>query len=89
MLTVLSWILFGLVIGAVARLLVPGRDPTGWVATLVLGVVGALIGGGLTFVLGFATEPYAPAGWIMATVGAVIALLVYHVSFGEPDLPPV
>jgi uncharacterized membrane protein YeaQ/YmgE (transglycosylase-associated protein family) len=87
MLTVLSWMLFGLIVGAIARLLVPGRDPMGWIATILLGIVGSLIGGGIAYALNMATEPYAPAGWILATAGAVIALLVYNMAAGARTRP--
>ena len=87
MLTVLSWILFGLVVGAIARLLVPGRDPLGWVATTLLGIVGALIGGGVAYALGLGTEPDAPAGWVLATAGAAVAILIYHLA-AEPRAQP-
>ena len=74
---ILSWIVFGLVVGALAKLLMPGRDPGGIVVTMLLGVVGALFGG----LLGRALGLYGPeqgAGWIMSIVGAILVLLIYR-----------
>ena len=68
------WLVVGLVAGALARLVIPGRDPMGWLGTLVLGLVGALIGGFLFSLLG----DNDGIGLIGAFVGAVIALLVYR-----------
>ena len=72
------WLLVGLVAGAVARLLVPGRDPMGWLGTIVLGLVGSLIGGfvGDLFVSG--DQDFSPAGLIGSIVGAVVALFLYR-----------
>lgn len=75
---VLGWILFGLVVGAVAKLLMPGRDPGGFIVTILLGIAGALMGGFLGRALGWygANEP---AGFLMSLVGAVILLAIYRV----------
>ena len=77
MLGVLGWILFGLVVGIVAKLLMPGRDPGGLIITTVLGIVGAVIGGFLGRTLGF-YGPGEPAGFLMATLGAVVLLFIYR-----------
>ncbi len=74
---ILLWILFGLVVGIVAKLLMPGADPGGIFLTIVLGVGGALLGGWLGRVMGLYHEGEA-AGFIMAVVGAVIVLAVYR-----------
>jgi uncharacterized membrane protein YeaQ/YmgE (transglycosylase-associated protein family) len=74
---ILLWILFGLVVGIVAKLLMPGPDPGGIFLTIVLGVVGALLGGWLGRVMGLYREGEA-AGFIMAVVGAVIVLALYR-----------
>lgn len=76
--SILAWIVFGLVIGLIARLLVPGRDPMGWVGTMALGVVGSFIGGMIAYALKLGTDPYHPAGWIMSVVGAIVALLLFY-----------
>lgn len=74
---ILGWILFGLVVGIVAKLLMPGRDPGGFIITTLLGIVGAVIGGFLGRSLGF-YGPGEPAGFLMATLGAVVLLLIYR-----------
>lgn len=71
---ILGWLVIGLVAGFLARLLVPGRDPMGFVATLVLGLVGSLVGGFLARAL-FNDDS---VGWFGSTVGAVIALQVWN-----------
>ena len=75
---ILAWVIFGLVVGLLARLLVPGSDPMGWLSTLFLGVVGSFVGGLIAYALKLGTEPYAPAGWILSILGAAGALLLYH-----------
>jgi uncharacterized membrane protein YeaQ/YmgE (transglycosylase-associated protein family) len=77
MLGVLGWILFGLVVGIVAKLLMPGRDPGGFIVTTILGIIGAVIGGFLGRTLGF-YGPGEPAGFLMATLGAVVLLFIYR-----------
>jgi uncharacterized membrane protein YeaQ/YmgE (transglycosylase-associated protein family) len=77
MLGVLGWILFGLVVGIVAKLLMPGRDPGGFIVTTILGIVGAVIGGFLGRTLGL-YGPGEPAGFLMATLGAVVLLFIYR-----------
>jgi uncharacterized membrane protein YeaQ/YmgE (transglycosylase-associated protein family) len=74
---ILLWIVFGLVVGIVAKLIMPGRDPGGMILTIVLGVVGALLGGWLGRVFGLYREGEA-AGFIMAVVGAIVVLALYR-----------
>ena len=85
MLTILSWIIAGLIVGAIARLLVPGRQNIGVALTIVLGIVGALVGGFIsTLIFGSAPLSYtgdypvdtAWPGWIMAIVGGVLVLWI-------------
>ena len=78
---IISMIIVGLIAGALARLLVPGRDPMGIGATIVLGIVGSFIGGFLGYVIfhkdasaGF----FQPSGLIGSVIGAIIALLIYR-----------
>jgi uncharacterized membrane protein YeaQ/YmgE (transglycosylase-associated protein family) len=75
--TVLGWIFFGLVVGIVAKLLMPGRDPGGFIITICLGIVGALLGGGIGRALGF-YGPNEPAGFIMSVLGSILLLVVYR-----------
>lgn len=69
-----GWIVVGLVAGLLARMLRPGPDPMSTVSTIVLGVLGSLVGGGIAYVLRLGTSPYEPGGWILATVGALVLL---------------
>lgn len=75
LLAILGWLLFGLVVGALARFLVPGRQTMSFLMTSLLGIIGSFAGGGLSLLL-FDTGVYAPSGWIMSIVGAVIVLAV-------------
>ena len=77
--TVLGWILFGLVVGAVAKLLMPGRDPGGFIVTILLGIAGALLGGFLGRAMGLYGEGDA-AGLLMSLLGAVALLLIYRLA---------
>ena len=82
MLSFLSLILFGLVIGVIAKLLMPGRDPGGFIITILLGIAGALLGGFVGRALGFYQEG-EPAGFIMAVIGAIILLAIYRAVIGR------
>ena len=80
--TILGWILFGLVVGAIAKLLMPGRDPGGWIVTILLGIAGSFVGG---WVAGMLTgnADRGPAGWIGAIIGAIVLLLLYRLFVGR------
>jgi len=71
-------ILIGLVIGAVAKLLMPGKDPGGFIVTILLGIAGSLVATWLGRVLGLYQEGQS-AGFIMSVVGAVLLLAIYRV----------
>lgn len=73
---ILAWALFGLIIGAIARLLIPSRQPMGLVITAVLGIVGSLLGGFVAWMF-TGGEPLQASGWIMSIIGAVVVLAVY------------
>jgi uncharacterized membrane protein YeaQ/YmgE (transglycosylase-associated protein family) len=77
MLSILGWIVFGLIVGAIAKLVMPGRDPGGVLVTIVLGIAGALLGGFLGRSLGWYQAGEA-AGFVMATLGAVLLLFIYR-----------
>ena len=74
---ILSWILFGLVVGVIAKLLMPGRDPGGFIITILLGIAGALFGGFIGRAMGFYGENQG-AGWIMSILGAILLLALYR-----------
>ena len=77
MIAVLSWICFGLVVGVLAKLLMPGNDPGGFIVTILLGIAGAMVGGFLGRAMGF-YGPGQVAGYIMSIVGAIILLALYR-----------
>ena len=74
---ILSWILFGLVVGIIAKLLMPGRDPGGFIVTILLGIAGALLGGFIGRAMGLYGENDA-AGWIVSILGAILLLALYR-----------
>jgi uncharacterized membrane protein YeaQ/YmgE (transglycosylase-associated protein family) len=83
---IVTLIIVGLIAGAIARLVVPGRDPMGIGATILLGIVGSFIGGFIGYALfhkdsqdGF----FQPSGLIGSIVGAIIALLIYRAATGN------
>lgn len=79
---ILGWILFGLIIGALAKLVMPGRDPGGIIVTMLLGIAGALLGGFIGRAMGFYQEGEA-AGWLMSFLGAVLLLVIYRMIVGR------
>jgi uncharacterized membrane protein YeaQ/YmgE (transglycosylase-associated protein family) len=79
---VIGWIIFGLVVGAIAKLLMPGRDPGGFIVTMLLGIAGALLGGFLGRALGW-YGPGDSAGFLMSLVGAIVLLAIYRMAIGR------
>lgn len=75
---VIGWIIFGLIVGLLAKLLMPGHDPGGFFITILLGIAGSLLGGWLGRVLGM-YPPGHPAGFLMSILGAVVLLALYRV----------
>jgi len=81
MISIIAWIVLGLIAGAIAKWIHPGPDPTGWVATLVIGIVGAFVGGFITRALGIGpsdTDIVNLWSIIVAVFGAVICLWAYR-----------
>lgn len=78
---VIGWILFGLVVGIIAKLLMPGRDPGGFIVTILLGIAGAVIGGYLGRALGWYGANQG-AGFLMSVLGAFLLLFLYR-RFGS------
>jgi uncharacterized membrane protein YeaQ/YmgE (transglycosylase-associated protein family) len=74
---ILVWILFGLVVGVIAKLLMPGRDPGGFIVTVLLGIAGALLGGFIGRAMGF-YGPGQSTGWLMSIAGAIVLLVLYR-----------
>jgi uncharacterized membrane protein YeaQ/YmgE (transglycosylase-associated protein family) len=79
MTSLIGYAIFGLVAGAIARMLHPGRDPMNWLWTMVLGIAGAEIGGFAARQLGYDTSG-GVASWVTAVVGAIVLLAVYHMA---------
>jgi uncharacterized membrane protein YeaQ/YmgE (transglycosylase-associated protein family) len=79
---ILGWILFGLVVGALAKLVMPGRDPGGIIITMLLGIAGAVLGGFVGQALGLYREGEA-AGFLMSLLGAIVLLGLYRVVVGR------
>ena len=84
---ILGWILFGLIVGAVAKLVMPGRDPGGIIVTMLLGIAGAVIGGFVGRAMGF-YGPGEAAGFLMSFVGAVLLLALYRMMVRRRALRP-
>ena len=80
MIWVLGWMLFGLIVGVIAKLVMPGRDPGGIFVTMLIGIVGAVLGGFLGRAVGW-YQPGEPAGFLVATIGAILLLFIYRKAF--------
>ena len=73
----ITTLVIGLIVGAIAKLLVPGRDPGGWIITILLGIAGSIVGKWLGRMLGIYSGGES-AGWIASIAGAVLLLLLYR-----------
>lgn len=87
--SIIGFLIFGLVIGLIARAIYPGRQAMGWLATAVLGMVGSLVGGLIGHAL-FGTRSaadgswgFTPGGWISSIVGAIVVLWAYLALAGR------
>lgn len=81
---ILSWILLGLIAGALAKLVMPGRNGGGIIITILLGIVGAFVGGFVVSLLGFGTVTDFSLGSIVAaTIGAIILLAIFRAFAGR------
>jgi uncharacterized membrane protein YeaQ/YmgE (transglycosylase-associated protein family) len=80
---IVAWIVFGLLVGIVAKLLMPGRDPGGFIVTVLLGIAGALLGGFIGRTAGWYREG-DPVGFAMAVVGSVVLLVLYRLVVRRP-----
>jgi uncharacterized membrane protein YeaQ/YmgE (transglycosylase-associated protein family) len=73
---------FGLIVGVIAKVVMPGRDPGGFVVTILLGIAGAMVGGWLGKVLGM-YGPNQSAGFFMALLGSILLLAAYRLIIGR------
>ena len=79
--SILGWLLFGLIVGVIAKFLMPGRDPGGWIVTILLGIAGSFVGGFLaTTIMGRNEQT---AGWIGSIIGAMVLLFIYRLIVGR------
>ena len=83
--TIVTWLVFGAIVGVIARFLMPGPDPMGGLGTIILGIIGSFIGGFLSQLLfaGNAAFPPPTSGWIGSIIGALVALAIYRYSNGR------
>lgn len=81
--SILGWIIFGAIVGVVAKFLMPGEDPGGFIVTILLGIVGALIGGFLGRALGMYGPEQQAGGFIMSVLGAILVLWGYRATIGR------
>lgn len=80
--SLIGWIIFGLIVGGIARLLMPGRDPMGCLGTILLGVGGSLVGGFLAYLLFGAGDQFQPASFLGSLLGAILLLFLAR-QFGS------
>lgn len=78
MMTLLWWIIFGAIVGGLAKLIMPGKDPGGCIATIVLGILGSVIGGFLIGLILPGRSAFDAAGWIGSILGALLLLWLYR-----------
>jgi len=77
----LGWLLFGLIVGVIAKFLMPGKDPGGWIITILLGIAGSFVGGFLAqALLGQQTQT---TGFIGSIIGAIVLLFLYRLIVGR------
>jgi uncharacterized membrane protein YeaQ/YmgE (transglycosylase-associated protein family) len=79
MMGLLGWAIFGLIVGALAKLVMPGKDPGGIIVTMLLGIVGAILGGFVGQAMGL-YGPGEPAGFVMSLLGAMLLLFLYRMA---------
>ena len=80
--SILMTLIVGLIVGALAKLVMPGRDPGGFIITMLLGVAGAFVGGWIGHAMGWYGTGEGP-GIIMSVIGAVILLAIYRAVIGR------
>ena len=83
---IIGWIVLGLLAGVIAKAILPGDDPGGFIITTIIGIVGALLGGLIAGLLGFGDpidEFFDISTWIAAIIGAIVLLLIYRVVVGR------
>jgi uncharacterized membrane protein YeaQ/YmgE (transglycosylase-associated protein family) len=84
---VIMFLIFGLIVGALARLVVPGREPGGWAISLLLGVAGSFLGGFLGRAFGMYDATTRTGGFFMSLLGAIVLVAIYHAVARRRRLP--
>jgi uncharacterized membrane protein YeaQ/YmgE (transglycosylase-associated protein family) len=82
MFTLIGTLIIGLLVGAIAKLLMPGKDPGGFIVTILLGIAGSFLAGYLGRMLGWYREGQS-AGFIMSVLGAILLLFLYRLLTGR------
>lgn len=86
MLSFIWWLIIGLIAGALARLIMPGRDAMGWLATILLGIVGSIVGGLVSWAIWgpeTANGGFRPAGLLLSIIGAIVVLWIWRMIKGR------
>jgi uncharacterized membrane protein YeaQ/YmgE (transglycosylase-associated protein family) len=86
---ILWMIIFGAIVGAIAKLIMPGRDPGGIIVTIILGILGSIVGGFVIGALLPGRSASDPAGWIGSILGAILLLWIYRLVVARRATPPV
>ena len=84
---IIATIVVGLVVGLIAKFIMPGKDPGGWIVTILIGIAGATVGTLIGRALGL-YEPGETAGWIISILGAVLLLWIYRLVTKRRTTPP-
>ncbi|HDX8840715.1 TPA: GlsB/YeaQ/YmgE family stress response membrane protein [Klebsiella oxytoca] len=76
---ILSWIIFGLIAGIIAKWIMPGRENVGIIVTIILGIVGAIVGGYISTFFGFGkVDGFNFGSFVVAVIGAIVVLYIYN-----------
>ena len=78
MFSIIIWSIFGLITGFIAKVIHPGEDPVGLLPTILIGVIGSLIGGFLNWIIDFGKAPYEPSGFFMSILGGVLFCAIWR-----------
>lgn len=78
MLFLLSWLIYGLIIGFLSKKIHPGEDPVGWLPTMLVGVAGSYVGGFLYYLLSMNLDAFRPAGFLLSVLGGIVFLVAWR-----------
>ncbi|MFW5950648.1 MAG: GlsB/YeaQ/YmgE family stress response membrane protein [Gemmatimonadota bacterium] len=88
MFTLIGWLIFGAVVGGIAKLIMPGKDPGGCLVTIGLGILGSIVGGLILGLILPGRSALDPAGWIGSILGAILLLWLYRRWVGKRATTP-